>query len=70
MTANSFFNLQSLSPVRVSVGVRFHDISKLNFLRRCLISIDSQSSVEPHIYLVTQGFNSSDLQKVEKLLGE
>ena len=70
MTANSFFNLQSPSPVRVSVGVRFHDISKLNFLRRCLISIDSQSSVEPHIYLVTQGFTSSDLQKVEKLLGE
>jgi len=70
MVANSFFDPESTDSLKVSVGVRFHDISKLNFLRRCLISIDAQSSVDPHIYLVTQGFSSSDLQKVKKLLDE
>ena len=53
---------------RVSVGVRFHDISKLNFLRRCLISIDAQSSVSPHIYIVTQDFSASSLEAVNDLL--
>ena len=53
---------------RVSVGVRFHDISKLNFLQRCLISIDAQSSVVPHIYLLTQDFSESDLVIVSQLL--
>ncbi len=53
---------------RVSVGVRFHDISKLNFLRRCLISIDAQSSVHPHVYIVTQDFSFSSLAAVKDLL--
>jgi len=70
MAVNSFFDLKLINITRISVGVRFHDISKLNFLKRCLISIDAQSSVRPHIYLVTQGFSSSDLKKVKHLLDE
>ena len=65
---NSSILKQNFVKHRVSIGVRFHDISKLNFLRRCLISIDAQSSVHPHIYLATQDFSHSDLQAVEDLL--
>ena len=68
MITNSSIPRQNFVAHRVSVGVRFHDISKLNFLRRCLISIDAQSSVHPHIYIVTQDFSSSSLAAVKDLL--
>lgn len=70
MAVSSFFDPRLIESTKISVGVRFHDISKLNFLKRCLISIDAQSSVRPHIYLVTQGFSSSDLKKVKHLIDE
>jgi hypothetical protein len=65
---DSSISRQNFVKHRVSVGVRFHDISKLNFLRRCLISIDAQSSVHPHVYLATQDFSPSNLEAVKDLL--
>ena len=68
MMADLSLQKQNIVNHRVSVGVRFHDISKLNFLQRCLISIDAQSVVDPHIYLVTQDFSPSDLEMVDDVL--
>ena len=68
MSSDLSASIQDSAKPRVSVGVRFHDISKLNFLQRCLISIDAQSSVVPHIYLLTQDFSESDLVTVSQLL--
>ena len=68
MKADLSMKKQNIVNHRVSVGVRFHDISKLNFLQRCLISIDAQSDISPHIYLLTQDFSSSDLEMVKDLL--
>jgi hypothetical protein len=70
MMTDSSIPRQNFVENRVSVGVRFHDISKLNFLRRCLISIDAQSCVHPHVYLVTQDFSPSNLEAVEDLLAQ
>lgn len=69
MTESTIPNQNSVNH-RISIGVRFHDISKLNFLRRCLISIDAQSSVHPHIYIVTQDFSPSSLEAVKDLLAQ
>jgi hypothetical protein len=68
MMTDSSIPRQEFVAHRVSVGVRYHDISKLSFLRRCLISIDAQSSVHPHIYIVTQDFSASSLEAVNDLL--
>lgn len=52
---------------RISVGIRFHDLSRLFLLDRCLLSIASQENVCCDIYIATQNFDESSLSVVQIL---
>lgn len=44
-----------------TVGIRFHDISKLFLLERCVTSVCGQQGVRPCICVATQSLTASDL---------
>lgn len=52
---------------QVTVGVRFHDPQRLDFLRRALVSISGQDGVLPHTVICCQDFSEEDLDRVRGL---
>lgn len=49
---------------KVTVGVRFHDISYLPLLKRCLLSISAQQGVDLSLIVCTQGFSPGQIEDV------
>ncbi|PYE22285.1 hypothetical protein C8J32_11428 [Rhizobium sp. PP-CC-3A-592] len=52
----------------VTVGIRFHDISKIDLLERCLNSVAGQTHAGVHVILSCQGFDAANVATVECLL--
>lgn len=52
----------------VTVGVRFHDITQIQLLERCLIGISGQVGVRPHVLLAVQGFSKRAEKKTDQLV--
>ena len=51
----------------MTVGVRFHDITRTCLLERCLLSISTQQDVTVHVHIVTQDFQKNEILQVVKL---
>ena len=52
---------------RVTVGIRFHDLSKIQFLERCLLSIAAQSDVETDVCIAVQGVDRFGLTLIAEV---
>lgn len=61
-------DLKPLVAGRVDCVVRFHDVSRLIELRRCLFSLYGQHHRPLHVHVVTQRFSAQQLREVEDLL--
>lgn len=52
----------------VTVGIRFHDASKVDLIKRCILGIAAQSNVRVHIHLTLQGFSKGEEALMNEVL--
>jgi len=55
---------------RVTVGIRFHDISRIELLSRCLLSVSGQTGVETDVCIAVQGLEYDELNTVTEIAGK
>lgn len=49
---------------RVTVGIRFHDLSRIQFLERCLVSVAAQTDVEIDVCIAVQDVEQAGLDLI------
>ena len=52
---------------RVTVGIRFHDLSRIQLLERCLFSVAAQTDVEIDICIAVQGVDRLGLRLIREV---